>query len=719
MITLHKQKAQIFTFLFSIIVFVGCSTYKTVTKSDLQNPYEAVKAGEFDNGKMWTFDFPPMNYFEETYNFKPTQDWFDDARLSALRLPGCSASFVSEDGLVMTNHHCARGALDRVNKEGENLPELGFWAATLEEERKVPNYYVDQLVLIEDVTDEVKSAFESGKNDDEKVKNRQAKMKEIEKRYNEKSGLNCSVVTFFNGGKYSIYGYKRYNDVRLVFAPETQIAFFGGDYDNFTYPRYDLDCAFFRVYDEDGKPLKTKNYFKWSKEGAKEGEVIFVIGNPGRTSRLLTIAQLEYFRDYSYPYTLELLDDLTKIYSDFLKNHPDKKLKYQSQLFGLANSQKAFTGYLGGLKDPYLMAKKKDFEKSFRNSVMSRPDLKSKYGSIWEEIAVLQKEKSEIYYQLNGYNYRGLGRAIYFSIASDLIDFAEQMKMPEDKRGPRYKGGALDTLKMKFLPENFEEELQLGILSSQLGMMKSAFGKENDAFTQLIANRTPEAAAKELVRTTIILNKDKVDELLNGNPDDILNSKDPFISFVAKTKNTSEEIRKQYSEIQSRESAKVQPLGNTIFDIYGTSIPPDATFTLRIADGVVKTYEYNGTIAPPITTYYGMYDRYYSFMGKQDWDLPERWKNPPSNFDLSTPINFVSTADIIGGNSGSPLVNKNLEIVGLAFDGNIESLPGNFIFDDTKNRTVSVHSAGMLEAFEDIYKADRLVTELKNGMIGN
>ncbi len=713
---LMKYKSYVIYSIF-ILTLAGCSTYKSVTKPDYQPSYETVKAGQFDNGKMWTFDFPPMQYFDKAYNFKPTQEWLDNARMSALRLPGCSASFVSEDGLVMTNHHCVRGALDRVNKEGENLPEHGFWAATLEEERKVPNLYIDQLVLIEDVTDEVKAAFESGKDDDEKVKNRQAKMKEIEKSYNEKTKLNCSVVTFFNGGKYSLYGYKRYNDVRLVFAPETQIAFYGGDYDNFTYPRYDVDCAFYRVYDEDGKPLKTKNYFKWSKEGAKEGEVIFVIGNPGRTSRLFTISQLEFYRDFAYPYSLTLLDNLTKVYSDFLKNHPDKKLKYQSQLFGFANSQKAYTGYLGGLRDAYLMAKKRDFEKTFKNSVMSKPNLKSKYGSIWDEIAELQSEKAELFYKVNSYNMRGLGRSIYFSLASDLIDFAEQMKLPEDKRGPRYKGAALDTLKIKFLPVEYEEDLQIPMLAAQLDMMKSAFGTSNKTFNQLLGNRTPNTAANELVKSTIVINKEKVDELLNGNPDDILNSKDPFISFVINTKEGAIKLREKYSEIQSKESAKIQPLGNALFEIYGTSLPPDATFTLRISDGIVKGYEYNGTIAPPITTYYGMYDRYHSFKGMSDWYLPERWKNPPAEFDLSTPLNFVSTADIIGGNSGSPLINKNLEVVGLAFDGNIESLPGNFIFDDTKNRTVAVHSAGMLEALQDIYKADRMVKELVSGKI--
>jgi len=711
-----KKSAPFLAFLISLFIVAGCSSNQTIMKSDSSESYEWVKAGKFDNGKMWTFDFPPMKYFEEEYNFSPSNEWFEKARLSALRLPGCSASFVSEDGLVMTNHHCIRGSLDRVNKEGENLPDNGFYAATLEEERKVPNLYIDQLVLIEDVTENVKAAFESGTTDEEKVSNRKNKISEIEKSFNEKTGLICNVITFFNGGRYSIYGYKRYKDVRLVFAPETQIAYYGGDYDNFTYPRYDVDCAFYRVYDEDGKPLKTENYFKWNKEGVQEGEVIFVIGNPGRTSRLNTIAQLEFFRDYAYPYTLGLLGDLVKVYTDFLENNPDKKLEYQSRLFGFANSLKAYTGYLGGLKDPYLMAKKKDFEKTFKSAVFSKPGLKAKYGTIWNDIAKIQAEKSNIYYELNSYNLKGPGRTIYFSIAADLVEYAHQLQMPEEKRGPKYKGGALDTLKMKFYPK-FEAELENATLEFQLEQMKTALGSKNDAFNKLTGGKTSKASAADLLNKSILSNKESVEALLEKSPEEILGSTDPFVSFVVNIENKANELRKSYTELQGKEAAKVQPLGNAMYDIYGNTFPPDATFTLRIADGIVKSYEYNGTIAPVVTTFYGMYDRHFSFKGKPDWDLPERWKNPPAAFDLSTPVNFISTADIIGGNSGSPLINKNLEVVGLAFDGNIESLPGNFIFDDTKNRTVAVHTAGMIEAMEDIYNAQRIVDELLSGKI--
>lgn len=703
-------------FFISLIVLAGCSSTKDFVYEKAPG-YENVKAGTFDNGKMWTFDFPPMKYFETQYDFVPTNEWFENARLAALRLPGCSASFVSEDGLVMTNHHCVRSALDQVNREGENLPENGFFAKSLEEERKVPNLYIDQLVLIEDVTDQVKIAFESGRTDEEKVQKRQEKIRELEGEYSKRTGLICNVVTFFNGGKYSMYGYKRYTDVRLVFAPETQIAYYGGDYDNFTYPRYDVDVAFYRVYDENGKPLKTKHYFKWNKDGVKEGDLIFVIGNPGRTNRLLTVSQLYFYRDYVYPYQIDLLKGMTDIYSDYLKKHPDKKLKYQSMLFGFSNSLKAITGYWGGLKDPYLMAKKIDFEQNFRNTINSNSVLKDKYGKIWEEIAEYQKAKEQYFYKVNALNIRARGsKSLYFQIAADLVEFAEQVKLPDEKRTPRFKDSVLSSTKAKFFPQEIDHEIQLATLILQLKDMKKAFGNELKALNELLIGLACDEAAVKLDNSTIVFNKDEVMKLLD-NPEDILRSQDPFIKFVLDTKNYAGDLTRKYQEIQQKEQAKVQLLGNAIYDVYGTSLPPDATFTLRISDGVVKGYEYNGTIAPPITTFYGMYDRYFSFKGYQDWDLPERWKNPPAEFDLSTPINFVSTADIIGGNSGSPLVNKNLEVVGLAFDGNIESLPGNFIFDDTKNRTVAVHTAGMTEALQDIYGAKRIVDELLNGKI--
>ena len=556
------------------------------------NP-DTIKAGKFDNGTMWTFDHPPKAYFQETYGFNASDEWLNHVRMSALRFANyCSASFISADGLVMTNHHCGRESVSQVQKPEEDLHKTGFVATNLEDERPVPGLYVDQLVSITDVTKDVQSAIDAGKDDAEKIKNRDEKIKQLEAEYSAKTGLVCKVTTLYNGGEYLVYGYKRYNDVRLVFAPEDQIGFFGGDADNFTYPRYNFDCTFFRVYGDDGKPLKTENYFKWSPNGSAPGELVFVVGNPGRTDRLKSVKQLEFDRDYSYPATLKFLYKFIDSLKTRVAQNPELERELSNQIFSFENSRKVYEGILKGLQDQYLMAKRKDFEKKFKEAVMSNPELKAKYGNTWDEIIVIVNEKSKLLTEL-------------YSLDTNTV----------------------------------------------------------------------------------------------------------------KGKDRAHEINNQMKQLVVKERSKNQMLGRAIFDVYGYSIPPDATFTLRISDGVVKGYDYNGTIAPTKTTFYGFYDRYFSFDKQDPWDLPDRWKTPPEGFDLSVPVNFISTADIIGGNSGSPIINQKAEIVGLAFDGNIESMPSRFIFTTEANRCLGVDSRGMYEAIKTVYKFTRLADEMKNGMM--
>jgi len=700
-----------------LVVFSSCTPTQQAVRVETSSLFnvDTVKAGEFDTGKMWTFDFPPTDYLRRTYGLNPTKEWFEKARLSALRLPNCSASFVSEDGLVMTNHHCALGALDLANREGENLHETGFYAATLGEERKIPRLYVDQLVLMEDVTAEVVRAFDSGKNDEERIANRTKAIADIENRYKEKTGLTCSVVNFYNGGKFSVYGYKRYSDVRLVFAPENKLGYFGGDPDNFTYPRYALDVSFFRVYDAEGNPLKSANYFKWSTGGAHEDEVVFVIGNPGRTNRLFTYSQLEFNRDVAYPYLLNALNEQVDILSNYIEKNPDKKMQYQTRLFGITNSQKLYKGRVEGLHDAILMAKKRDFEKKFKSAVLANPTLAATYATTWSELEAIQAAKSKVFGPQNAYAMRGLGRSAVFTLAGDIVDVARTMKMPEAERPQRFQGAMLDSAKARLGRTSFDLKLETEMLIGQLRYMKSVLGDNNADFNKLTGGRAPEAAAEMFLGSTMLTDASRLQELLAKPADEILKSTDPFMVFVVNTETRAKEARDKYVELQGKEQAHVQRLGKAVFDIYGTSIPPDATFTLRLADGVVKNYKYNGTTAPSFTTFYGLYDRYYSFKGVHPWGLPDRWVNAPPSFDKSTRFNFVSTNDIIGGNSGSPVLNKNLEIVGIAFDGNIESLPNDFIHTDEKNRCVSVHSAGIMEALEDIYKAERIVNELRTG----
>ncbi len=538
--------------------------YKPLDLSKVEFSYD-------DFGTMWTFDAVPLDKYEQKYGFKPTKEWLDHVQKSALQFGrGCSGAFVSEDGLIMTNHHCVRGRLKDIEKEGESLMRDGFYAKTMDEERKIPGMYVDQLISITDVTEAVHKAMAKGKTDSAKIA---LKNKEIDKliaKYKKKTGLTCKVVTLYNGGKYSLYAYKRYNDIRLVMAPDFQIAATGWDWDNFTYPRYELDFAFCRAYDENGKPVKVKDHFTWSKKGANEGEPIFVIGRPGNTDRLLSVNELKYYRDVLYPPILNMLNErYHKAFKDYKEAAQEDKERKLSTMLGVANGRKYYAGLLLALNDPYIMAKKEDFEKKLKAKVNAKPELNAKYGTLW----------------------------------NDIDNIIEQLKENPNKR-------------------------------------------------------------KELNKSLTVLN---------------------------------------------------QQLGRLIFEAYGSQIPPDATVTLRISDGVIKGYEYNGTLAPGKTTYYGLWDRYYSF-GQKDypWGLHPRWQNVPKGLDLLTPIGFASTNDIVGGNSGSSVINKKGEVVGLIHDGNLESLAGAYIFLEENNRAVASDAWGLMEALKLVYKTDRLVYELEN-----
>jgi hypothetical protein len=668
------------------------------------------KSTLFDIGKMWTFDYPPTKYFSKAYNFNPPKEWFDNARLSTVRLPYCTASFISSDGLLMTNQHCSREYLDAVSQPDENLGEVGFYAEKLDDERRVPGLYVDQLQLIEDVTSEIHTAFEKGKTDNEKIKNKNEKIKEIEKVYTQKTGLICNVVTFYNGGKFSVYGYKRFDDVRLVFSVELVVGHYGGEYDNFTYPRYDMDLSMLRVYDETGKPLKSKNYFKWSKDGVQENDVVFVTGMPGTTNRFLTVSQLEYNRDYSYPYVLSFLNYNINYLNNLIEKHPNRKSQYNTQLLMFSNAYKSYWGSLEGLKDKAIMARKKDFEDKFKEAVMKNPNLKEKYGSIWSDIEKYEKEKAELFDLSTAFNF-GNNKGQYFMLASRLVNFALEMKKDEKERSKLYFGENLDSLKRTLLRIKFYSENELPILKFCLNFLKSIENK-NEEIKRFINNQPVDTIAMQIIKSSVLNDRDKLKALVDGKPDDLLNSTDPLISFISKVNPKATEVRNKWLDLSAKEESKVEQLGTAIFEIYGTEIPPDATFTLRIADGTVKGYEYNGTVAPALTTFYGTFDRCYSH-NKPEWNLPERWRKKPASFDLRTPVNFALTADVVGGNSGSPVINKNQEVVGLIFDGNMESLPGDFIFLEEKNRSVAVHSSGILQALDKIYKADRIVNEIK------
>ena len=677
---------------------------------------DTVKAQKFDTGKMWTFDYPPVEYLQETYNFSPSSEWLEDVRLSALRIPGCTASFISEDGLIMTNHHCAEGLKRRIQKEGEDLSKTGFYAASLEEERPLNNYYADQLVLIVDVTDEIVNAFNQGENEEDKIAKRDAKIDELESAYSEDTQLNCQVVSLYNGGKYSLYGFKRYTDIRMVFIPEERIGYFGGDYDNFTYPRYNLDFSFLRIY-ENGEPLKSEHYFKFSQNPPPENDVVFTVGNPGSTQRLSTVAQLEFARDFSYRNIAYNMDHAYKRAEEYKKKYPERAAEFQRIMDRLGNSQKSLTNTYKGLLNPYLIARKKAFENDLKERINSNTSLAEKYGNIWDAIRETRGEMREIAPRLYAYQLNNFFSSAYFFIARDAVKFARQMQLPENEREGEYRGGKVDSLIENFYPKNFDKLIQDSRLEIQIGYLILNLGKDNDLVQHMFNEKESWAAVDYVLNKSQISTPEKLAKFLKEDPDKILSSDDPFIYFILNTQDEILEIQKKAQEITDTEDVLTNMLGQAMFEVYGTSIPPDANFTLRLSDGLLAGFEYNGTIAPVKTTFHGMYDRYYSFDGEYPWDLPERWINPGNEFDRNTVFNFISTNDIVGGNSGSAVIDRNAEVVGAAFDGNIQSLNGNFIFLPGENRCVAVATVAILEALKNIYHAGNLVEELKSGGI--
>ena len=666
-----------------------------------------VQPGRFDTGKMWTFENPPLDYFRKEYGFTPSPQWLERVRVAALRLPNCTASFVSGTGLVMSNHHCARESASAVSRSGEDLLTNGFYAQRPEDERRVPDLYVDQLVSLRDVTAEVAAAGTTGQPEAERLAARDAKIDEIEQRESHAANRRCDVTALYNGGRYSLYCYRRYSDVRLVFVPEKAIGYFGGDPDNFTYPRYDLDVSFFRVYDENGRPLRPDAYLSFSEAGAKEGDAVFVIGNPGSSSRLSTVAQLEYRRDQQYPGVVRLLESRGRILADYMTQHPAARSRLVNDYFEIQNSLKAYSGELKGLQTPALMARKVAFERNFRSAVMANPALRSQYGGLWDQIADLRRQLAQLAPTVNALNQGGLLRSRTFGTALLLVRYGEMTA-----RGAP--DSVLRATRDEIAHASIDPALDLLVLAAQLEDAARLVGASDPWVVEAFGGggRSPREAAQAIVNGSAVPDSIRRSALL-ASPADLATSADPAIRLMRDLLPRLRRVLQQYRPLQQQEEARTAELARALFEVYGTAIAPDATFTLRFADGVVKGYDYNGTHAPAFTTFYGLYDRHYSNPGDDAWALPPRWLTPPAALDLKTPLDMVMTNDIIGGNSGSPVVDKSGRIVGLIFDGNIESLPGEFIYTDETARAVAVHSAAILEALRDVYGARRILDELR------
>ncbi|MFP4624053.1 MAG: S46 family peptidase [Gemmatimonadota bacterium] len=668
--------------------------------------------GRFDFGKMWTYEYAPTEYFTETYGFDADQAWFDRVRLSVLRVPGCSASFVSPNGLVATNHHCVRGRIPAVAREGETLLDDGFYARTLEEERQIPGYYADRLIAAVDVSDEVLEAMDAAGGADARRAAREAAVARLTERLTREHGgdVHVEVRALYHGGRYSAYVFRRFTDVRLVAAVELQLGFFGGDPDNFTYPRYALDFAILRVYDEDGEPFESEQHLGWGLEGVTEGSTVFVVGNPGPTSRLLTMAQLEITRDVVTPGTVRALSGRLDAMRAFYEADPEtgEAMNLRNQMFSFSNSLKAYAGRLEALRTPEIWTRKRLAEEAFRDSIRADDQLVARFAGVLDEMAAVQAEKGEL---ADGY---GAFRLLTSSIGSPAVLRRALVAAQLLEARAAGETEAEEELAERLAAiEDLPDMLEHSMLALQLGDFLRYLGEESGIVRTGLQGMTPERAATALLEASVLADQAGAVQAV----EDPGLGQDLAVRLAREVLPEFRAFSEEWSRLESAEQELAAELGRARFEVYGTDVPPDATSSPRITDGVVRPYEYNGTVAPVYTTFFGLYDHYHSYGPGSDWDLPDRWLPAPSELDLDTPLNFISTADTYGGNSGSPAITPDLEMVGLNFDRNIEGLSRDFIYLPEQGRNIMVDVRAITEALDDVYDADRIVEELITGRL--
>ena len=677
------------------------------------------EVGEFDFGKMWTFENPPAEHFTSTYGFDASPEWFERARMAALRIPGCSASFVSPNGLVVTNHHCARNAIASVSREGENLLDDGFYAASLEDERPIPRYYADQLVAAVDVTDQLAVALE-GIPPSDMDQARRGALDLIRDGLQVEYGSDMLVqfVPLYNGARTSAYVIRRFTDVRLVAAVELGLGFFGGDPDNFTYPRYALDYAFYRVYDEDGNPYSTDHWFRWG-NGAEPGEAVFLVGNPGPTNRLLTVSQLEYQRDHLVPGRGDYFQSRLQALRDAYAANPmeGERLGLRNRAFSLSNSLKAYTGRLEALRDREIMARKRAADVALLQDLEGDPETASRAREVMDRIADVQARKSELGNGMNAF-YR-LGDTNYGSRA--ILRAAQALELTALVN----RGAPADTLSMAReallgIPDH-PADLEEDLLALRLADLARYLGEDDPLVAGVLQGRSPEGAAAAIMQTSAVATQARVVGALTGGAmqgEALIPGDDPVMVLARNLLPRVFEHDRAMRDATQPERELNESLGRIRFDVYGTRIAPDASSSPRITDGVVRGYEYNGTEAPTHTTLFGIYDRYWSHLGtSREWLLPDRWLPVPDGLDLSTPVNFVSTADSYGGNSGSPALTRDLELVGLNFDRNVEGLSRDFIYLPERGRNIMVDVRAIRHTLDVVYDADRIVLEIDTGRL--
>jgi hypothetical protein len=666
---------------------------------------------------MWLFNNPPRKQLKEKYQFDPTDAWLEHLQKASVRCNvGGSGSFVSADGLVMTNHHVGSDAIQKLGaKENKNYLRDGFHAKTRADEKKCEGEEFNVLISIADVTDKVNAAVTPDLSPEKAAAARREVMAAIEKEESEKTKLRCDIVTLYQGGAYHLYRYKKYTDIRLVFAPEQQAAFFGGDPDNFEYPRYDFDICLFRVY-EDDKPAKIEHYLKWSKGGAKDGELIFVSGHPGRTSRLATPDELANLRDTVYPFAQMRLNRLEVLLSTYSGRSEKNAEEAKEDLFSVQNSRKAYIGMLGGLLDPGLMRRKIKEHDRYKAEAEKNDKLKSARGA-WERIAKAEKVRAETLVPYSMLE-RGAGfNSELFSYARQLLRAGEERAKPNGERLREYRDSNLDSLKHQLLSDDtIFDDYEVAKLTDSLTLLAAQLGYTTPLVQKALGGKSPHDRAFELVKGCTLKDAKERTRLYDGGKDAVAKSKDPMIELARAVDEEARKVRKTVeTEVDEVKRQAYADVTKVKFALEGTSTYPDATFTLRLAYGVVKGYKEDENDVPFETTFDGLYKRSAEHKNQPPFDLPEIWVKNKDKLDLKVPFNFVCTADIIGGNSGSPVVNREGEVVGLIFDGNIQSLVLDFEFTEKQARAVAVHSRGIIEALRKIYGAENLADELTTG----